>query len=654
MLTCIAYIGPGAGFAFVGSFFLLLSAVLLALASLLTWPARALWALLRRRSRLSRKDVRRVVVLGLDGFDPAHYRKAAESAGLPNLQRLEREGAFCELYSTCPPISPVAWSSFATGANPGKHNIFDFLGRDPRRLTIELSGAQVRADRRGRPFVEGRRKSKSFWTVLGEHGVFSHVFRVPLTFPPERFFGVMQSGLCVPDLRGTQGTFTLCAEEDAAGDMTGGQFVRLHRKNGVIEFELAGPRVEGRLLEARCRLTDLRAETAVFHVGKNRHHLRKGVHSPWIHVTFRAGALRKVSGICRVCLLQIEPAVRLYVSPIQIDPERPPFPIAYPDYYSIYLGKLHGPFATLGLAEDTWALNERVLSEAQFLEQTYDIQREREALFLSMLDRARSGLVVGVFEASDRVQHMFPPDAASCSAPELDEVYQRMDLWVGRVWERLDPARDVLLVVSDHGFTTFRRGVNLNTWLRQEGYLATVASEDSGYLRDVDWGRTRAYAFGLSGIYVNRRGREAQGTVESGEVAALKQELAARLRELRDPRTGEKAIREVYDSAAIYHGPYCDQAPDLIVGFERGYRVSWDGAVGRLEKEVFSDNPKHWQGDHCVDYRLVPGVLFCSRRIRAGAEVHLMDVGPSILRAFGVEPPRYMDGQAFEIAAPGS
>ncbi len=650
-LVCIAYIGPGAGFAFVGSFFLLLSALALALLSLLSWPVRALWMMARRRSRtVLRPDVRRVVIVGLDGFDPGHYRRMAELQLLPNLQRLEGEGCFRELLSTCPPISPVAWSSFATGTNPGKHNIFDFLGRDPRTMNIELSSVRISAGKNGRPVVEGRRRSKTFWTVLGEHGVFSHIYRVPLTFPPEPFHGLMLSGLCVPDLRGTQGTFTLFIGGGDAQEMTGGLTVRGTAERGGWAFALPGPRVGGRPMEMRFRVADITEETATLHLSGHSVTLRKGVYTPWVHIEFRDNPWRKVSGLCRFCLLETRPRFRLYATPIHVDPERPPFAISHPDYYSIYLAKLHGPFATLGLAEDTWALNERVLSEAQFLEQVYDIQFEREKLFAEMLDRARTGLVVGVFEATDRIQHMFPPDPDQVAPPELDDVYIRMDQFMGRILKRLDSACDVLMVISDHGLTTFRRGVNLNTWLAQNGYLTVRAeSGESGYLRDVDWARTRAYAFGLGGLYLNRVGRESGGVVTPDDIPALKREISARLLDLRDPATGARVVRAVYDTDEIYRGPYRDNAPDLIVGFERGYRVSWDGAVGKIEPVVVSDNPKHWKGDHCVDYRLVPGVFFCNRKIRADGALRLMDIAPSVLKAFGIHPPGFMDGKAFEI-----
>lgn len=667
----IAYVGPGAGFAFVGSFLLLIAAIGLALLALATWPVRALVAFAMRRKRSSRADVRRVVIIGLDGFDPAHYRRLAAKHQLPHLERLERNGAFRELFSTCPPISPVAWSSFTTGTNPGKHRIFDFLGRDPRNMTLELSSARVREDSRGRPVLETRRRSRSFWRILGEHGVFCHVFRVPLTFPPEPFYGLMLSGLGVPDLRGTQGTFTLLADGPSAhGHVTGGLRLRVQREGENVVARLPGPAVTrgGKrvILEASMRLSKITPDSALLRISGARlasgnsaatnargrredvFVLPKGQYTPWIRVPF-VGARRRIYGLCRFCLLQTEPEFQLYATPLNLDPEHPSFPISHPAYYSIYLAKRHGAFATLGLAEDTWALNERVLSESLFLRQTYDIHEEREQIFLEILEQARAGLVVGVFEASDRVQHMFPPNPEKESARELDEVYARMDDWVGRVMDRLDARRDVLLVVSDHGFTTFRRGVNLNAWLRDQGYLKPAARQEEGYLRGIDWTATCAYAFGLAGIYVNREGREAHGIVPPTEVDSLKQEIAERLRALVDPETGAKVVREVYDTRKIYSGPYCDEGPDLVVGFERGYRVSWDGVIGRIEPTVFSDNTKHWQGDHCVDYSLVPGVLFCNRTISTEGPVRLVDIAPSILRAFGVEPPSYMDGRAFEI-----
>ena len=114
-----------------------------------------------------------------------------------------------------------------------------------------------------------------------------------------------------------------------------------------------------------------------------------------------------ISGMTRIQVLEMAEHFSLYISPINIDPERPAMPISHPSYYATYLAKRIGPYSTLGLAEDTWALNEGVTSERTFLQQTYDIDRERRTMFFSALDRLRRGSLVCVFDATDRIQHMF-------------------------------------------------------------------------------------------------------------------------------------------------------------------------------------------------------------------------------------------------------
>jgi predicted AlkP superfamily phosphohydrolase/phosphomutase len=165
----------------------------------------------------------------------------------------------------------------------------------------------------------------------------------------------------------------------------------------------------------------------------------------------------------------------------------------------------------------------------------------------------------------------------------------------------------------------------------------------------VDWAHTRAFAIGLTGIFINERGKYEQGIVEPGEEAErLRAEIAQKLAGLIDPLTGEKAIRRVYQAVRAYKGPYKEQAPDLIVGYERGYRISWEAAVGKATREVFHDNLKAWSGDHCVDPSVVPGILFCNKNIEAESP-RLLDIAPTILRLFGVEPPEYMDGKALTV-----
>jgi predicted AlkP superfamily phosphohydrolase/phosphomutase len=189
--------------------------------------------------------------------------------------------------------------------------------------------------------------------------------------------------------------------------------------------------------------------------------------------------------------------------------------------------------------------------------------------------------------------------------------------------------------------------VNLNAWLLSKGWLALKEGGDGSteWLRDVDWSKTRAYAIGLTGMFLNLEGREAQGIVKPGEDAArVKAEIMAALQGLRDTEGGDTAINEAFDTAKLYHGPYLQNAPDLIIGFNAGYRTSWDGATGVVSGPVFEDNVKAWSGDHCIDPRLVPGVLFASRSIDR-ADPALVDIAPTVLRLFGLDPPAHMDGQ---------
>jgi predicted AlkP superfamily phosphohydrolase/phosphomutase len=203
-------------------------------------------------------------------------------------------------------------------------------------------------------------------------------------------------------------------------------------------------------------------------------------------------------------------------------------------------------------------------------------------------------------------------------------------------------------VLSDHGFTSFQRGVNLNGWLLKEGFLKLKEGADGSaeWLRDVDWSQTRAYSLGLTGMFLNLEGREANGIVKPGaEAQAVKKEIIARVRGLKDEKRGAIGIQEVYDTAAIYEGPYQENAPDLIIGYAHGYRISWDCATGMVSGPVFEDNVKAWSGDHCVDPRIVPGVLFCSHAV-GSPNPTIEDIAPSVLTLFGVAPPKFMEGNS--------
>jgi predicted AlkP superfamily phosphohydrolase/phosphomutase len=672
-----AYIGPGAGFALAGSFFAVFAAVASALLTFLTWPVRLLARTLFGLWTHARSRVKRVVILGLDGMDYELTEKMMAEGKLPHFAALRHQGCFKPLGTTVPPLSPVAWSTFQTGVNPGKHNIFDFLTPDRNHYHAKLSSVVIRTPRRsihlgkyriplGKAEVRLLRKSTPFWNVLSRYGIFNCILRVPITFPPEKLRGVLLSAMCVPDLRGTQGMFSYYTTRDRHdGEQTGGEVHRVTRDGDTVRAELIGPPDpfrpdQGNLtLPFVVRITG--PDRAILKLGGATYELRKDIYTEWIRVVFRVAPGVRVSGLCKFLLLGTGPEFGLYVTPINIDPERAAMPVGYPSVYPVYLAKRQGPFATLGLAEDTWALNEHVINDDHFIQQCLDMDREREAMFFDALDMVPRGLIACVFDGTDRLQHTFwrdiderhparPDRALLDNRNVIEDLYRRMDDLVGKTVARCRRQDTLLMVLSDHGFGPFRRGVDLNRWLEENGYL-TLHDGRRGeeHLASVDWSRTRAFAIGLAGIFLNIKDKFARGIVEPGaEADRLREEIAEHLTGLVDPESGESAVKRVYVSSKFYRGPYRDNAPDLIVGYQRGYRVSWETAIGRTTGEVFHSNQKAWSGDHCVDPSLVPGILFCNRPVESETP-RLIDIGPTVLSLFGVPVPDYMDGKSLII-----
>ncbi len=681
---CHAYAGPGAGFAVLSSFWTLFVAFLYSIYAFLVWPFRQLFRLLRKRKAYGKAEIKRAVILGFDGMDPELTERFIAAGRLPNLAKLREQATFRKLRTTFPPISPVAWSTFMTGVNPGKHNIYDFLARDLSNYLPYLSSSEIKGPKRslkigkytiplGGARIKRMRYGTPFWHWLGEAGIFCSVIRVPVTFPPEKFSGVLLSGMCVPDLKGSQGTFCLCTTRPSGDKFReGGVRVPVERGDGMCRSFVPGPEdplLPGSGGELRVHFEihpDDSGNLARFIVDSHKFTLKVGDYSDWIPVKFKAGIGFSAHGICRFYLKEISPEVEVYVTPVNIDPGKPDLPISHPLTYSVYLAKLLGPYATLGLAEDTWALNEKVLDDDAFLAQCYANHEDRERMLFDALEKTPQGLCVCVFDTTDRVQHMFwryleedHPAAREVPLSQrpsvIEDLYTRMDELVGRVMQRMDD-KTLLMVVSDHGFKSFARCVNLNAWLHQNGYLALKSgkSESGDWFEDVDWSRTRAYTMGLNGLYLNLKGRERQGIVDSGvEAEALKEELLRKLDGLVDPASGRVGITGVFNRDSVYAGPYVDNAPDLIVGYGDGFRASWDSVMGKVTSVVFEDNLKAWSGDHCIDPRLVPGVLFCNRKI-AEEKPAIVDVAPTVLKLFGLPLPGHLDGRAWSVAPPNA
>jgi predicted AlkP superfamily phosphohydrolase/phosphomutase len=674
-----AYIGPGAGFAVVGSLLAFFSASLSALLALFTWPIRYVIRAIRGRRAFKRSRIKKFVVLGLDGMDYTLTEKFLAEGKLPNLIKLRQQGCFKRLATTIPPISPAAWSSFQTGSNPGKHNIFDFLTRDKKSYLPKLSSVDIRNPRRkislgkyqlplGKADIRLLRKGKPFWTTLGEHGIFSSVIRVPVTFPPEKFYGVQLSGMCVPDLRGTQGTFSsYTSRSDGSGEHTAGESFTVARNKNTIKAELIGPQnplcKDNGVLKCPFVVTIKDQNTAKLTISGNTYTVTKNAYTEWIKVGFKAGPGVTVHGICKFLLLGTMPEFELYVTPINIDPEKPAMPISHPGIFSTYLAKRQGSFATLGLPEDSWALNEKILSDENFIKQSTDVDIERRKMFFDSLDKIKRGLCICVFDGMDRIQHTFWRDIDEKHPAHrqhhqnrprnaIEELYRRMDDLVGETLDRCKSNDTVLMIISDHGFNSFRCGIDLNRWLEENGYLKLKRDgRNKKNLTGIGWSETRAFALGLAGIFLNLKGREAQGIVDpENEADSLRDEIATKLISLTDSaKIDQPVIKQVYNAQKVYHGPYKDEAPDLIIGYNKGYRASWETAIGQVTDRIYHENIKAWSGDHCIDRSLVPGVLFCNRPIET-KEPRLIDIGPTILDMFGVAVPRYMDGRPLSVA----
>jgi predicted AlkP superfamily phosphohydrolase/phosphomutase len=386
--------------------------------------------------------------------------------------------------------------------------------------------------------------------------------------------------------------------------------------------------------------------------------LSPGQWSDWVSLKFRVNPLITVSGYGHFRLDKVSPEISLYLSPIQFDPERlpPGMALSYPSRFAPELVKEFGRYKTMGWAIDTWSIQSGTLSEKAFLEDVAATAKQDRQMLNSLL-RQREKLLFHYFEFPDRVAHVFwrlrdplhpAYDAALAKVygNAVEESYETMDAIVGETAQTLGP-RDVLIVLSDHGFASWRRSVNYNSWLVDHGYLvlkggAQRKSLEALFSRGqfweaVDWAKSRVYSMGFGDLYVNLKGREADGIVSpGGEYEALRTEISKQLLDLKDPKTGDLAVSRVFRREEIYRRFDPRLIPDLIVSNRPGYRVSWQSTLGVPTENLFEDNKDVWSGDHCsLDPDLVRGVLFSSKPFRADPVPHIADVTASIRELLG-------------------
>ncbi len=603
---------------------------------------------------------KRVVVLGIDGMDPGFLER--HWADLPNLNRLRQDGEFKRLATTTPPQSPVAWSTFITGMKPNGHGVFDFVERDPNTLLPRSSMAQTTSGGMSLPIgpyllplsqgkVQTYRKGEPFWKILSAHHVPVTILRMPTNFPPVACAGCKSlSGMGTPDLRGTFGEFSYYTDEAGrtAGDVPGGRVVRIGVKNGQAFLPIRGPDNSLRKDHAPTFATmrafvDPANSAARFEIDGQTVILNEGEWSPWLHIHFTLIPwIQSADGIFRIFFKQAHPHFEVYISPVNIDPADPDLPISSPDSYSHSLAGALGPFYTQGMPQDTAAYRQHVFDKQDYVDQSREVSRELLNVLRYGLAHFHDGLLFFHFFGVDQNSHMLWGKYEG----DLLNTYKLVDRTVG--WVRSQIGDGTLIVMSDHGFTSFDRAVNLNTWLMKEGFLAlddpTQAGSDE-MLAHVDWSRTKAYALGLNGLYVNQLDRERYGVVAPGEETdTVLKALSEGLLAFRDPENGKPVIASVSEPHDT-NGITSDAAPDLIVGYYPGYRASWQTALGGIPDKLVVDNTDEWRGDHCIAPQFVPGVLLSNRK-SAIPDPHLYDLTVTMLSEFGVSKPPEMIGRA--------
>ncbi len=583
----------------------------------------------------------RTLIIGLDAFDPNVFESMVDQGDLPNLRRYVDRDSYRRFQVTDPPQSEVSWTSIASGRGPADHGIFDFVHRDPR--TYQPYVSLLPTERKwGNIQFAAPTHVETLFDRAAALGFPATSMWWPATFPANLGSPVrVIPGLGTPDIHGRWGVGTLFSSNpDDEADLDKTNFRLLEKKSSRrFQARLEGP-VRKRLLGVTSTGVDLSLELqdnvqAQLKVGDETVRLRRGEWSELFEIHFRLGPFYTLKSLTKAIWTHATPNQRLYFLPLQIHPLGSPWHYGSPSGFMKRMWSRSGPFMTIGWPQDTTGLEEGCIDDDQFLALCRSIFDFRRSAFLDEVGQFNEGVLGAVFDSLDRIQHMFWRDNKEVVAAW----YKKLDTLVGNaetVLREKDSEPVQLLIVSDHGFSSFDHKVNLNTWLIEQGYLhpQNGTSSSAGTIHEIDWRRTKAYAVGLNSLYLNLADRERDGIVQKAEAAEMTQDLIQRLRAWRGP-DGRPVVQRVMTKQEVFEGSLKDHAPDLFVGYSSGYRASSDTAMGSWKQGALVRNKDHWGADHCIDSESVPGVLFARQGLGEIDNPSYRDI-PQL--ALGVKP----------------
>ena len=600
---------------------------------------------------------KKVIVLGIDGFDPDVMDFLMGQGKLPNFEKLAEAGTFDRLKTTEPPISPVVWTTISTGVNPGRHNIFDFMWFDRQKYLPYLSVLDQDNSFFGMKFIQPV-KVPSFWQNISQNGIPVSVIHWPVTFPPQDINGNNLSGLGTPDIRGYLNGYVRYTNKSVDGNSYGtDRVVSVSVSGNQVQADFNGPfKSNGEIVTEPFVITIIDNNNATLSVQGNVVNIKRGEWSDWISVKFKKGFGQNTETIFKIFAQEFSPQFDVFATSMQFDPKAPAVKISSPDNYSSYLADEIGDFYTLGMPEDAKAVNDLNLSQEAFLKQVDEIRVEREKMFWTEYKKLlenNKGVLALVFDETDRAEHIlfgkeveYENGKIKSIGPDLEKIYTDKDKLIGQILKTL-PGDASLMVVSDHGFKPFKRAVNLNNWLLDNGYLVlkegVSVNNAQPLFKDVDWSKTRAYSYGYVSVNINLQGREGKGIVSPDQKNKLEDEIIAKLKNFKDPENGQNIVADVYKKEQIYSGSNMDNSGDLIVGFNVPYRIDWESPVGGFSESAVFENNRPWQADHIFNSDLVPGIFFSNFKISKKPDV--LDIAPTVLDLMGVSKPADYEGQ---------